>query len=94
VRPEPDLRCEADIVFRGKRVAVFVDGCWWHGCPDHGVLPTANRDWWAEKIARTAERDRRNDRTLQEAGWRVIRVWEHEHPVQAADRVARELDRT
>jgi DNA mismatch endonuclease, patch repair protein len=79
------------VVFTRAKLAVFVDGCWWHGCPAHGQLPTANRDWWAAKIARNAARDRRNDSALREAGWRVMRVWEHEDPSKAADRIAREL---
>lgn len=89
VRPIPDRRCEADLVFRAARVAVFIDGCWWHGCPTHRPLPKRNREWWAEKIAATVKRDRRNDRALAAAGWQVIRVWEHEPPAMAADRIER-----
>lgn len=89
VRPIPERRCEADLVFGGARVAVFVDGCWWHGCPDHRPLPKSNRDWWARKISATVERDRRNDKALAEASWKVVRVWEHESPVKAADRIER-----
>ena len=62
---------------------MFVDGCWWHRCPEHGMQPKAHGTWWAEKFTKTVERDRRNTAALEEAGWTVIRVWEHE-PVEAA----------
>jgi DNA mismatch endonuclease (patch repair protein) len=76
-RPIPTLRCEADIVFRGRRVCVFVDGCFWHGCPKHFVCPKTNAAWWAEKIRDNRARDRRQTRRLRRTGWKVIRVWEH-----------------
>jgi DNA mismatch endonuclease, patch repair protein len=85
----PGLRCRADAVFATARVALFVDGCFWHSCPTHGVVPRANKPWWEEKLARTTARDRRNDRILAAAGWTVIRVWEHEDARVAADRVER-----
>lgn len=91
VQPVPGLRCNADVVFGGARIAVFVDGCWWHGCPEHRSLPKANRDWWDAKIQRTVERDRRNDAALAEAGWLAIRIWEHEQPSTAARRIEAEL---
>lgn len=87
-RPVRSLRCSADIVFPRWRVAVFVDGCYWHGCPDHGTSPRTNAAYWSEKIARNVARDRRNNEALEAAGWTVIRVWEHEAPEQAASRVA------
>jgi DNA mismatch endonuclease (patch repair protein) len=87
-RPLPELRRQADIVFPTERVAVFVDGCFWHGCPDHKGMPKANEDWWAVKIARNGARDRETDERLREAGWLPIRVWEHEDPPQAAARIA------
>ena len=87
VRPLADRRCEADIVFRNVQVAIFVDGCWWHGCPEHKQLPKNNRNWWRQKIAATVDRDRRNDEVLESAGWTAIRVWEHEVPGSAADRI-------
>lgn len=87
-RPVAGLRRQADLVFPGPRVAVFVDGCFWHCCPDHGTSPKANRAWWAAKLARNVERDRDTDLRLAEAGWVVVRVWEHEDAVTAADRVA------
>jgi len=70
-------------------VAVFVDGCWWHGCPDHGATPKANALWWRTKIDGNAARDADTDSLLKDAGWSVIRVWEHEDPDEAAARVAR-----
>ena len=87
-RPVPSLRRQADLVFPGPQVAVFVDGCFWHCCPDHATSPKANGAWWAAKLARNVERDRDTDQRLAEAGWRVVRVWEHEDPAVAADRVA------
>lgn len=86
-RPIPSIRCRADIVFRGPRVAVFCDGCFWHRCPDHGRLPRTNESYWRAKLDRNVQRDRRNDGALQEAGWHVIRVWEHESATVAATRV-------
>jgi DNA mismatch endonuclease, patch repair protein len=66
---------------------VFVDGCFWHGCPEHASWPKANAEWWKAKIEANRARDRDTDRRLTEAGWMVIRVWEHEDTVTAADRV-------
>jgi DNA mismatch endonuclease (patch repair protein) len=84
-------RRRADVVFRRARVAVFVDGCFWHGCPEHGTVPKANRIWWQAKIAANKERDRDTDRALQQARWQSVRVWEHEQPTRAADRIERIL---
>lgn len=80
-------RTRPDIVFSSPRVAVFVDGCFWHGCPEHGEIPVANRQFWEAKLSRTAERDRGDALALARAGWTVVRVWEHEDPIAAADRV-------
>lgn len=77
-RPIPDFRCTADVVFPSKRVCVFVDGCFWHGCPKHFSCPRTNGNWWREKIDETQARDLRQARYLRSCGWRVIRVWEHE----------------
>lgn len=77
-----------DIVFTRARVAVFVDGCFWHGCPEHQVLPRANPDYWRPKLRRNVERDRETGIALAEAGWDVVRVWEHEGVEQAARRIA------
>lgn len=78
-------RRRADVVFPRARVAVYVDGCFWHRCPEHATHPKNNARWWADKLAGNVARDRATDLALAEAGWRVIRVWEHEDPVAAAD---------
>jgi len=78
VRPVAELRCTADVVFPRERIAVFVDGCFWHSCPDHGTLPRTNGEWWRTKLAKTVERDSSNRLTLENSGWTVLRVWEHE----------------
>jgi DNA mismatch endonuclease, patch repair protein len=85
--PVSSLRCRADLVFSRVQVAVFVDGCFWHGCPEHMSWPKANRDWWKTKISATVARDRRNDAVLRAAGWTVLRVWEHHSPQLAAELV-------
>lgn len=76
-----------DIVFTRSRIAVFVDGCFWHGCSDHGTLPERNQEYWTPKLAANAARDRRNDEALEREGWVVIRVWEHEPVAAASDRI-------
>lgn len=85
---EPNVRSRADIVFRSVRVAVFVDGCFWHRCPEHATTPRTNAHYWETKFARNIARDRRVDAELATRGWNVVRVWEHECPEDAADRVA------
>jgi DNA mismatch endonuclease (patch repair protein) len=92
-QPLPRLRRRADIVFTRRRVAVFCDGCYWHGCPEHGTWPTANAEWWRQKIEANKRRDRDTDARLAEAGWIVIRVWEHEDPDDAAARIVEALSR-
>ena len=87
-RPIPQLRRSADLVFRPAKVAVFVDGCFWHSCPAHGTVPATNADYWVPKLARNAERDRETDQALADAGWLSVRVWEHEDPEEAAARIA------
>ncbi|MEU4061214.1 very short patch repair endonuclease [Streptomyces wedmorensis] len=87
-RPLKGLRREADIVFGPARVAVFVDGCFWHGCPDHATWPKRNSEFWREKIEKNRARDANTDERLMEAGWLSVRVWEHEKPDEAAVRVA------
>jgi DNA mismatch endonuclease (patch repair protein) len=77
-----------DIAFPRARLAVYVDGCFWHGCPEHHVLPQANSEWWTWKVERNQSRDRDTDRQLAEQGWAVLRVWEHEHVGSAAERIA------
>lgn len=85
--PVQGLRSRADVVFGPARVAVYVDGCFWHSCPEHGTRPKANAEWWERKLARNRERDRETDRVLREHGWEVVRIWEHENPSKAADQV-------
>lgn len=80
-------RGRGDIVFSRARIVVMVDGCFWHRCPLHGLAPKANAAWWQQKLDRNVERDRRTDEQLVSSGWRVVRVWEHEAPKAAADRV-------
>jgi DNA mismatch endonuclease (patch repair protein) len=91
VRPLPELRRTADIVFTGRRVAVFVDGCFWHSCPEHGTRPRANAQWWESKLNRNIERDAETNQLLDAAGWVVVRVWEHQHPDDAVDVINRAL---
>jgi DNA mismatch endonuclease (patch repair protein) len=67
-----------DFVFRKARVAVFVDGCFWHGCPQHGTMPKANRQFWQKKLSSNKNRDQLVNQTLRDAGWKVVRIWEHE----------------
>ncbi|MFF0499477.1 very short patch repair endonuclease [Nocardia aobensis] len=85
--PLPGLRRRADLVFPRRKVAVYVDGCFWHRCPEHATYPKNNAEWWAEKLAGNVARDRDTDARLTAAGWLVVRVWEHENSVVAADRV-------
>lgn len=87
VSPLPGVRRRADIVFSRARVAVFVDGCFWHGCPEHATWPKANAKFWREKIEANRARDLDTNRKFEEAGWTVIRVWEHEEPRDAAARI-------
>lgn len=79
----------ADIAFSGLRVAVFVDGCFWHGCPEHATWPKQNAEFWRAKIMANQERDRDTDTRLRADGWKVVRVWAHETPHEAASRIAK-----
>jgi DNA mismatch endonuclease, patch repair protein len=91
-RPEPSLRTRGDIVFTRKKVVVFIDGCYWHGCPLHATAPKNNAEWWRDKLAANAERDSRATADLNRLGWIVIRAWEHEGPdevVRAVESVLR-----
>lgn len=93
--PLPFLpRHRIDVLFGPAKVAVYVDGCFWHGCPEHGSIPKSNTDWWREKIDRVRRRDAATDSKLQDEGWKVIRIWEHEPTGGAADRVERAVRRT
>ncbi|XHF25926.1 very short patch repair endonuclease [Corallococcus exercitus] len=86
IAPIPGRR-RADVVFRRAQVAVYVDGCFWHGCPTHLRVPRTNREFWEAKFAYNRRRDADTDRQLARAGWRSVRVWEHESPDQAALKV-------
>lgn len=86
-----DRRRRGDIVFTQRRIAIFIDGCYWHGCPEHHVVPRTNRAFWLAKISANRERDRDTDDRLREAGWTVCRHWEHEDPVAVVRSLARRL---
>ena len=88
-RPIPSMRRTADLLFARERVAVFVDGCFWHSRPEHASTPRTNVAFWTGKLARTVERDREFDHTLAAAGWTVIRIWEHEDPNAAGQKLFR-----
>ena len=89
VHPVPgNRRRSIDIAFTRARLAVFVDGCFWHGCPEHGTRPRSNESWWAVKLAANLARDQDTSARLAEQGWQVIRIWEHEEPDLAAQEVA------
>lgn len=94
IRPVPEIRRTADIVFRKARVAVEVRGCFWHGCPQHYRQPRANRDYWSEKIEKNVKRDQTMDELLTRAGWKIIVVWEHEDMDEAAERISEILIKT
>lgn len=89
----PGVRRRPDIVFGRKRVAIFIDGCFWHGCPRHGTMAKANRQFWQQKIHENKRRDGDTNRRLRRAGWSVIRIWEHEEVEGAAERVLRILSK-
>lgn len=86
-RPLKGVRREADVLFGPTKVAVFVDGCFWHGCPEHATWPKTNADFWRAKIEGNRRRDMDTDERLASAGWLAVRVWEHEDPIEAAARV-------
>lgn len=90
-KPIEELPRRADIVFRSAKVAVFVDGCFWHGCSEHGTWPKANAQFWRAKILANMERDADTNVRLRDLGWVVIRVWEHEDPSVAATHIARQV---
>lgn len=82
-------RTHPDVVFTRARVAVFVDGCFWHRCPLHGTTPKSNVNYWGPKLQGNVDRDRKVDESLFSEGWTVVRVWEHDDPEAAADSIAR-----
>lgn len=90
--PLASLRCRVDVAFPKQRLAVFVDGCFWHRCPLHGSDPKANGNWWQAKLDGNVARDKRNDEILRQAGWTVLRVWEHEPTDAMAGTVLEVLD--
>ncbi len=92
IPPLKGVRRRADVVFPRARVAVFIDGCFWHGCPEHATWPRHNAEFWRAKIETNRRRDLDTDRRLSEAGWEVVRAWEHEEPREVADRVEAMLD--
>ena len=92
-RPVAQVRRTADVVFTKTRVAVFMDGCFWHGCPEHYRVPRTNTSYWVDKISGNQMRDRQTDALLQDAGWTVVRVWEHEDTLNAARTVAHAVSR-
>lgn len=87
-RPVPTVRRTADIVFPRARIAVFLDGCFWHGCPQHHTVAKTNASYWADKVEQNRHRDHETDEILKQAGWQVVRVWEHEPPEESAIRIA------
>ncbi|WP_316668864.1 very short patch repair endonuclease [uncultured Propionibacterium sp.] len=89
--PWVNKRRRADIVFIGPRLAVFIDGCFWHGCPEHATVPVAHADYWAPKLEKNRERDRDTDRMAAGEGWKVLRIWEHVPPEEAAARIMKAL---
>lgn len=84
-------RVKADIVFPSVRIAVFIDGCFWHSCPIHATEPTRNREWWRRKLAANVARDAKANDLLRTAGWEVLRFWEHEDPAFVAAEVAQRV---
>lgn len=89
----PGLRRRADLLFAGSQVAVFVDGCFWHGCAEHGTWPKTNAAWWRAKIESNRRRDADTTQQLTQRGWAVVRVWTHDDPIQAARRIAKLVSR-
>jgi len=85
-------RANIDIAFPGRKLAVFIDGCFWHGCPDHGTIPKANGEWWAEKLSSNQVRDERVTAALRDGGWKVLRFWTHETPECIATAVTQALE--
>ena len=88
-----NFKVRPDFVFPKLRLALFVDGCFWHGCPRHGTKPKGNAAFWRKKFAANQARDRLVTRTLRRAGWRVVRIWEHELARQRAGRLGARLRR-
>ncbi|WP_286135001.1 very short patch repair endonuclease [Mycobacterium sp. UM_Kg1] len=93
--PLPSIRrMRADLVFTRARVAVFIDGCFWHGCPEHHTVARTNAEFWATKVSGNRTRDERTNAVLNEAGWTVLRFWEHEDPSTAAQAIREVVEST
>jgi DNA mismatch endonuclease (patch repair protein) len=90
--PLSGVRRRADVVFPRRKIAVYVDGCFWHRCPQHATDPKNNAQWWASKLTANVVRDRDTDARLAAQGWQIVRIWEHEAPATAADRVQALVD--
>jgi DNA mismatch endonuclease (patch repair protein) len=88
-----ESRTRADLAFTRQRIAVFIDGCFWHSCPDHLHLPKANADYWVAKLARNVERDAEVTALLRDLGWTVLRFWEHVPAVVAAEEIDAAVER-
>lgn len=90
--PWSNKRRRADIVFTRPRLAVFIDSCFWHGCPEHGTVPVSHADYWEPKLAKNRERDAETTAMAEAEVWRVLRIWEHVPPEEAVQLVIRELE--
>lgn len=86
------VRVRRDIVFTRLRLAAFMDGCFWHSCPEHGSMPKRHRDYWLPTLEANVKRDRRVDAALRASGWETLRVWEHVDPTEAAQFIQQELE--
>jgi DNA mismatch endonuclease (patch repair protein) len=93
-RPVPQLRRTADIVFPRIRLAVFVDGCFWHGCPDHHTVAKTNAEYWSRKVQENQRRDAETNTILESFGWTVVRIWEHEPPKLAVEALVEQVRRS
>lgn len=90
-KPIAEMNRTADVLFPAAKVAVFIHGCFWHGCPKHGTWPKRNAGWWRDKIQANQVRDKHTVRVLKRAGWIPITVWEHESPQAASNRISRSV---
>jgi DNA mismatch endonuclease (patch repair protein) len=84
-RAEPDIKVRADMLFPRTKLAIFIDGCFWHGCPEHRTLPRSNTDWWTNKFSQNRARDEQGTAALTNRGWTVLRFWAHEDPELVVD---------
>lgn len=92
-RPLSDERFRVDIGWKNRKIAVFIDGCFWHACPQHCTIPKRNKEWWEAKLTANSARDRRADEVLRSRGWTVLRFWEHEPPHAVAEVIRTHLMR-